>query len=92
MEKRVPVVAKDGQALMPCKCSKARRLVRDDKAIGKFNNLGIYYIQLTFEPSGREVQPITCGLDPGKFYSGIGLVSKNLLQHPRLSCCNGQQD
>lgn len=72
---RVPVVNPDNTPAMPCKASRARRLVRDGKAIGKWNKLGIYYIQLTDEPSGRETQPISCGLDPGKNYSGIGLQS-----------------
>lgn len=72
---RVPVIDKDGTPLMPTKASRARRMVRDGKAAGKRNKLGIYYIQLVDEPSGRETQPITCGNDPGKFYSGIGLQS-----------------
>ena len=72
---RVPVVNPDGTPAMPCKASRARRLVRDDKAIGKRNKLGIYYIQLLEEPSGRETQPIVAGNDPGKHYSGIGLQS-----------------
>ncbi len=49
---RVPVVDKNNIPLMPTKCSKARKLVRDKKAIGKWDKLGQYYIQLTFEPSG----------------------------------------
>ena len=60
---------------MPTKQSKARRLVRDGKAVGKFNKLGVYYIQLTFEPSGKEVQSVVVGLDPGKKYAGIGVQS-----------------
>lgn len=72
---RVPVTAKDGQQLMPTKPSKARRLVRDGKAISKFNKLGINYIQLTFEPSDRKIQPIAIGVDSGKKYTGIGLQS-----------------
>jgi hypothetical protein len=75
---RVPVIAPDGQALMPTKCSKARKLVQDGKAVGKFNKLGIYYIRLNFEPSRREVQLISVGLDPGKKYSGIAVVSKKI--------------
>ncbi len=77
MQNRVPVLDKDGNPLMPTKCSRARRMVRDGKAVGKFNKLGIYYIQLTDESSGNKKQDISVGLDPGKYYSGIGLVSKN---------------
>lgn len=77
MQKRVPVLNPDGSQAMPCKSSRARRMVRDGKAIGKFNKLGIYYIQLTFEPSGRTTQSISIGLDTGKFYSGIGIVCKH---------------
>jgi hypothetical protein len=72
---RVPVVDKDKLPLMPTKASRARRMVRDGKAVGKRNKLGIYYIQLIDEPSGREKQPISAGIDPGKFYSGMGLQS-----------------
>ena len=75
---RVPVVDKNNIPLMPTKCSKARKLVRDQKAIGKWNKLGQYYIQLTFEPSGRQTQPIAIGLDPGKKYSGIGVQSSKI--------------
>ncbi|MGL5077230.1 MAG: RRXRR domain-containing protein, partial [Waterburya sp.] len=48
---RVPVVDKNNQPLMPTKASKARKLVQNGKAIGKFNQLGLYYIQLTFDSS-----------------------------------------
>ncbi len=72
---RVPVIDKNGKPLMPTKPSRARKMVRDGKAGGKRNQLGIYYIQLLDEPSGRETQPISCGCDPGKYYSGIGLQS-----------------
>lgn len=72
---RVPVVNPDSSPAMPTKASRARGMVRDGKAIGKRNKLGIYYIQLIGEPSGREKQPIAVGIDPGKYYSGIGLQS-----------------
>ncbi|MEL6439132.1 MAG: RRXRR domain-containing protein [Cyanobacteria bacterium J06621_8] len=72
---RVPVLNPDGSPAMPCKSSRARRMVQDGKAVGKRNKLGIYYIQLIDEPSGREKQNISLGLDPGKYYSGIGLQS-----------------
>jgi RRXRR protein len=73
---RVPVVSQTGEPLMPTKPSKARKLVRDGKALGKWNKLSQYYIQLTFEPSEKETQSIAVGLDPGKKYSGIGVQSK----------------
>ena len=72
---RVPVVNPDNSPAMPCKASRARRMVRDGLALSKRNKLGIYYIKLVQEPSGRETQPISAGNDPGKYYSGIGLQS-----------------
>jgi hypothetical protein len=72
---RVPVISKEGKQLMPAKPSRVRKWVRDGKAIGKFNKLNQYYVQLTFEPSGELVQPIVIGLDPGRNYSGIGVQS-----------------
>lgn len=74
--KRVPVVSAQGKALMPTKCSKARKLLRDGKAVGKWNKLGQYYIQLTFTPLGENTQPISCGIDPGKHYGSVGIQSK----------------
>ena len=75
---RVPVVSKEGRALMPTKCSKARKLVRDGKAMGKWDRLNQYYIQLTFAPSGEETQPVSCGIDPGKHYGSVGLQSSKV--------------
>lgn len=72
---RVPVISASGKQLMPTKPSRARKWVRDGKAIGKFNKLNQYYVQLIAKPSGELVQPIVIGLDPGKLYSGIGVQS-----------------
>ena len=72
---RVPVVSKDGLPLMPTKPSKARKLVRDGRAIGKWDKLNQYYIQLTFDPDRTATQPISCGIDPGKHYGSVGLQS-----------------
>ena len=73
---RVAVVSKNGTPLMPTKPSRARRAVRDGRAIGKWNKLGQYYIQLKFEPSQNKTQKIAIGIDPGKNYSGIGVQSQ----------------
>ena len=72
---RVPVVDQNNKPLMPTKASRARRWVRDGKAVGKWDDLGSYYVQLCDESSGTETQPVVIGVDPGKSYSGIGVQS-----------------
>ncbi|MDB9315330.1 RRXRR domain-containing protein, partial [Spirulina sp. CS-785/01] len=47
---RIPVVSKDGQPLMPTKPSRARKWVESGRAVGKWSDLGIYYVQLLEEP------------------------------------------
>jgi len=72
---RVPVVSSDNRPLMPTKTSRARRWIKEGKAVGKFNDLGQFYVQLTAEPSDYITQPISVGIDPGKLFSGIGVQS-----------------
>lgn len=75
MNLRVPVQNPDGSPAMPTKASRARRWVRDGKAISKWNDLGVYYVQLLVEPSDTKTQLISLGVDPGKSYSGFGVQS-----------------
>ena len=60
---------------MPTKPSRARRWLKSGKAKVVHNDLGIFTIQLVSEPSGTNTQPISVGVDPGKFYTGIGVQS-----------------
>lgn len=72
---RVPVISPEETPLMPTKPSRARRWISEGKAIGKFNDLGQFYVQLLVEPSAKKTQPIAIGIDPGKHFSGIGVQS-----------------
>jgi hypothetical protein len=73
---RVPVISADNAPLMPTKASRARRWIKTGKAIGKFNKLGIFYVQLISEPSNTQTQDIVIGLDPGKMFSGVAVQSQ----------------
>lgn len=72
---KVPVQNPDGTPAMPTKASRARRKVQSKEATEHWSDLGIYYIRLVKEPSGRATQPIFIGNDPGKRYSGIAVQS-----------------
>jgi RRXRR protein len=73
---RVPVISVDNKPLMPTKASRAKRWIKEGKAIGKFNKLGMFYVQLTTEPSDEKIQEIVIGLDPGKMFSGVAVQSR----------------
>lgn len=72
---RIPVVDKNGIPIMPTTPQRARRWCESGKAEGRRSDLGIYYVQLIYEPSGYQTQPIVVGIDPGKHFSGIGVQS-----------------
>jgi hypothetical protein len=71
---RIPVLSVEGKPLMPTTAARARIWVTSGKAVGKWNDLGIYYVQLT-QPADDKVQPIVIGIDPGKKFSGIAAQS-----------------
>ncbi len=74
---RVPVISKSGIALMPTKSSRAAKYIKQGKAIGKRNKLGMFYIQLTFEPKTYHTQTISTGIDPGSMFTGVSVQTKN---------------
>ena len=72
---RVPVWSPDGQPLMPAKCSRIRRWLKEGKAKVVRNDLNIFCVQLVAQPSGRDTQSVALGIDPGKLYTGIAAQS-----------------
>jgi len=76
---RVPVLAPDGEPLMPTKASRARRWIKEGKAKPVRTKLNIFGVQLLVEPSGRAKQPIVLGIDPGSKYTGIAVVSEEAI-------------
>jgi RRXRR protein len=72
---RVSVLNPDGTPAMPTKPSRARRWLRDGKAIVVHNDLNLFCVQLVAEPLGRVVQDVVIGIDPGKLFTGIGVQS-----------------
>ena len=71
---RIPVISVEGRPLMPTTPARARKWIESGKAIKKWSDVGLFYVQLT-QPTGDNVQPIVIGIDPGKLYSGIGVQS-----------------
>src|SRR5258708_37282176 len=70
----VPVVDPNQRPLMPTTPARARRWVKGGKAT-PFWNQGVFCVRLNEEPSGKSVQPIAVGIDPGSQKEGYSVVS-----------------
>jgi hypothetical protein len=70
---RIPVINSEGIPLMPTKPARARKWLAAGKAVKRWSDTGVFYVQLVTEPSGTETQAVVVGIDPGKLYSGIGV-------------------
>jgi len=84
---RVPVVSMEGKPLMPTKPAKARKMMRDGVAVGRFNKLGMFYVQMQI-PVGDKTQDVCLAVDPGSKYDGYavgtpkGVILKGMAKMP----------
>jgi hypothetical protein len=84
---RVPVISKSGKPLMPCKPAKARKLLESGLAVKKWSKkLGIFYIQLTFDPKSElnTNQKVILSADPGSMFDGYA-VKTNMVNLTAMS-------
>lgn len=74
----IPVVSASGQPLMPCRPSKARKLLGKDWAEKHWNKLGQFYLQLKFQPKSElnVNQQVCLAVDPGSRWDGITILTK----------------
>ncbi len=78
--KRIPVVDARGIPLMPTTPARARRMLKEGKAVARWNKLGIFYIQLkhNVDPIPKDIQertqPIAVSVDPGASFAGLSVV------------------
>lgn len=70
----VSVVSSTSKPLMPCHPARARELVRNGRAVRRFNR-GIFYIRLLNREDG-DTQPIAVGIDPGSKREALTVKSK----------------
>ncbi|NJN07503.1 MAG: hypothetical protein HC815_05750 [Richelia sp. RM1_1_1] len=62
---------------MPTTCSRARKWIKAEKAVGKRNKLGVFYVQLLRQPSYcYATQEIVLGTDRRKTFTGIAFPTK----------------
>jgi len=82
-------VGKDGKPRMPTKASRARRWIREGKAVLRWSRLGIFYVQLEVDARNKG-QNVILGLDTGAKFDGVVMVSrKEILQTGMLELPKG---
>jgi len=87
---RVPVVSMEGKPLMPTTPARARKMMRDGVAVGRFNKLGIFYVQMLI-PVGDKTQDVCLAVDPGSKYDGYavgtskGVMLKGMAKMPLIA-------
>ena len=87
---RAPVVSMEGKPLMPTTPARARKMMRDGVAVGKFNKLGMFYVQMLI-PVGDKTQDVCLAVEPGSKYDGYavgtskGVMLKGMAKMPLIA-------
>jgi len=76
MSIRIPVVSREGKPLMPTTPARARKLITGKVARGRFNKLGIFYLQMLVNV-GQSTQPLKMAIDTGSKYEGYAVGSNS---------------
>ncbi len=73
---RVPVISSDGHPLIPCRPKRARRLLKEDRAI-KMWVKGIFAIQMTDRTRAESNVPeMTLGITPRSRTTGFAVTQE----------------
>lgn len=70
---RLAVIDSRGIPQMPCTPAKARLLFKEGRAKPKWNKLGLFTVQLTYEQEPAN-QSLVVGIDPGSKFEGFSVV------------------
>lgn len=73
---RIPVVDSTQQPLMPTTPRRARKMVEKGEAT-PFWSRGVFCVRLNKAPSGRSMQDVVVGIDPGSKREGVSVVAKH---------------
>jgi len=65
----------NGEAMMPCCPTRARRLIASREAT-PFIHKGVFCIRLNRAPSDNKIQPVNIGVDPGSKKEGISVTTQ----------------
>jgi hypothetical protein len=72
----VPVVDKNQNPLMPTAANRAATWIKSGKAT-PFWKRGVFCVRLNVDPSGRALQPVAVGIDPGSKKEGFTVKSES---------------
>lgn len=77
MSIRVSVVSASGKPLMPCRSSKARKLLMRSLADRCWNKLGQFYLRLRFDPKSKpnRGQHVCLAVDTGSKWDGLAVLT-----------------